>query len=196
MKRFMKLLMTGIICSLTLLRATASPKCMFTANCSDAKANHALDSSYLRILQEIELLLNSKVPILRFKNDRGTPINYFIADLNDPINHGGAAGDEHPRKIKFIKGHFYHVVPVLRHISFSFIVYLKKNGRLKAFNYVNCPNKGDSITEVIKYARRRLRFDIESESILARIVNYRASVEFLLPMDNYGDREPNCDTLP
>jgi hypothetical protein len=156
---------------------------------------HRVDTNYFTVLKLLEEGLNDKIPSFKFISDQGIPANFLIADLTDSSNKSKVYPGDNLGFINFVPGHFYHVVPALRYKSFSFIVYFKKNGKLKIFNYVNCPEKGDGIEEVIKYARKRLGTSKGRDGVINNIKNYRASVTFLTPTDNYGNVEPNCNFL-
>jgi hypothetical protein len=148
------------------------------------------DSMYLKQCEEF---LRREIPSYSFSNDRGAPMGYGIADLTDPHNVSGDVMVNTTGFIKFIVGHFYYLTPVLPHISHSFIIYVRADGRLKIFKYLNCPKKGDSLTAVVKFAKRRLRGSSDIDGILSRIRNYRSSVKLIMPTDNYGTGEPRCN---
>jgi hypothetical protein len=148
------------------------------------------DSSYFKMLEKIEDILNSEIENIRFKNYEGCPMNYLIADLTDSLNIGKNLPNDERGFIKFTESHFYHVVPALKHMSYSFIIYFEKGRIMRTFKYVNCKKRGDSLEEVLEFANSKLKHDKEKADIIRRIRNYRSSVEFEIPMDNYGDSEP------
>jgi len=156
------------------------------------KSHNKNDTAYYRRLRQIEKLLNDEITGYTFENHNGVPINYLLADLTDSLNVGKKLPNNSHGYMKFITGHFYHLVPALKSISYSFIIYLDGD-EMKVFKYVNCSNKDDSLEDVIRFATNKLEDDPDKIGIVNRIKNYRSSVKFPKPMDNYGDVEPNCN---
>ena len=71
------------------------------------------------------------------------------------------------------EGHIYHFAPMENICSFSSIAVLK-NGKVKIFKKVNCPeNGGDKIDDVINFIRSYLPINKETEEIIKKVRNYR-----------------------
>jgi len=147
---------------------------------------------YYAKLRQMEKILNDEIPGYNFESYDGVPVNYLLADLTDSLNIGKKLPNDSQGNIKFISGHFYHLVPALKSISYSFIIYLEGD-EMKVFKYINCSNKGDNLDDVIRFAANKLSDNSDKVGIMNRIRNYRSSGKFPKPMDNYGDVEPNCN---
>ena len=150
------------------------------------------DRSYFRVLASIEHILNLSLPGHKFSNYKGVPVRYFIVDLSDTTNVGKEIPDDNNDFVRFVDGHFYHVVPSLRYISYSFIIYFDHQIR-KVFSRVNCGKKDNTITDVLAFAKKKLHGHDDEKTVLERIINYRTSIRFPIAMDNYEASEPKCE---
>lgn len=152
------------------------------------------DSTYFKRLHEIENILNSEVPGNDFQAIDAVPANYFLIDLTDPANVSKRIPDD--RKdgfIRFLDGHFYHIIPVFEKIGYSFIIYIKNDEIVKVFKRINCNHKGNSLEDVLAFAKIELPDDKNSRMIMKRLKKYREGIEFAPPMDNYGEGKPDCN---
>lgn len=78
------------------------------------------------------------------KNDR--PFGFFIFDLVDTLNKVVSLND----CIEFKDNHIYHFAPLDNPFSFSHILIL--NGKeKKVFKFINCENKGEDVSAVLRY---------------------------------------------
>lgn len=184
-----------IIFSLSCLPPCASEGGGQTYDClNPVSAYEQTDSVYLKRLQEIEELLNKEIPGNNFWSADAVPVNYFIFDLTDPKNTGKHMPDDNKDGfIRFTDGHFFHVIPVFEKFGYSFILYTKHGKIFKVFSRVNCNNSGNSLSDVLSFARLELSNDKHRKAILRRLKRYRDGIKFSKPMDNYGEGKPDCN---
>ncbi|NUY82763.1 hypothetical protein HUK80_17805 [Flavobacterium sp. MAH-1] len=161
--------------------------------CSSVKTGVLSNNETLR---KIETFLNDNIPQYKTivengfsHTEDGTLIGYSIYDLTDTTNVNKKVPDDGLPKIKFVKGHFYHVSPVISSISYSSIFYFDGND-FRVFKFVNCPNLGIKIDEVLEFADKELGGNPRKVQILTNIENYR-KFGYYIEEDNYS--QLNCN---
>lgn len=154
-------------------------------------------SSHEQYLVKIESFLNENISVdtsfhakLFSHTSDGTLIGYSIYDLTDTTNIDNKMPDNNGPKINITQGHFYHVSPISYSESFSSIFYLQKDD-FKIFRFVNCPNKGDKIDDVLKFASRVAEHN-KTNDLITNIRNYRKHGHYTY--DDYG-AELDCNII-
>jgi hypothetical protein len=119
-------------------------------------------------------MLNDSIPEYRkyfprgFRLIGGRPNAFFVYDLSDPLNNKA-----NPYGcVNLLDHHIYHISPYEERYSFSHIVVLE-GGRMKIFRSINCPNRGDSLVDVLSYAEKMLAKNSDKSEILDRVRRYR-----------------------
>lgn len=125
-------------------------------------------------------ILNQSIPDTIFKvkfgiSDYGGPTKFFIFDLTDTCNNTFSSNG----RIYFINHHVYHFAPYDMPFSYSHIAYFD-DGEIKVFRSLNCPEKGNTIDEVIHYLERELVDNSKKIEILFRVKHYRSYGKYLM----------------
>jgi hypothetical protein len=149
-----------------------------------------------KVLSELNMILNESIPEYKeissigFSNrPNGKTIGYTVYDLSKKKNINKFNSDT-ISAIEFLDNHFYHFSPVIKYMSYSHIAFLEK-GKIKVFKFINCPNKGDDLADVLKFAEQKLRYGDDKNEVLKNIENYR-DYGYYHVEDNYG-ASVNCE---
>jgi hypothetical protein len=95
-------------------------------------------------------------------------IGAFIWDITDTLNKETSLNE----CISLKEGHIYHFAPMRKTYSFSNIAILK-DGRIKVFKAINCPEKGDKLENVIQFITDSLSTTTDKAELIIRLKNYR-----------------------
>ena len=124
-------------------------------------------------LTQMANVLNDALPRFRelydakgFYIEESKPVNFFIYNLIDTTENSYPA--EKPIELK--TNGVYHFSPIRYRFSYSHIAVIK-NGELKVFSYLNCDDKGDTISDVVSYIEDNFNYDTD---MLGRIQDYRS----------------------
>ena len=139
--------------------------------CSDT----LIDGKYNRkkVFNEFANTLNLLVPGWGidgkgfYVNEECQLIGGFIWDITDTMNKETTLNE----CIALKEGHIYHFSPLKKTYSYSNIAILK-DGSVKIFKAINCPEKGDKLEDVIKYITDNLPA-ITDKGLINRVKNYR-----------------------
>ena len=114
-------------------------------------------------------------------------LNFFVYDLTDPSNKQTTSLEQ----VDFINNHIYHFGYIDAPYSYSHIAILE-DGKLKVFRGINCPNKGDSLDDLLAYLKVKLKDDKNKKKILKRVKDYR---KYGVYVSFEGKTQLQCDDL-
>ncbi|MBL4643388.1 MAG: hypothetical protein JKY44_07340 [Flavobacteriaceae bacterium] len=144
---------------------------LFTS-CEPKDKTFNLSKNYEENLVFVAKFFNDNIPNYYYKvsieegfnlnNKKNLIIGLNIFDLNT----GKRNSDS------FKNGHVYHISPSNYENSLSYIFCVFDN-ELKIFKTINCSNKGDTLSDVIQYAEKKLKNQLGKSEIIERINNYR-----------------------
>jgi hypothetical protein len=95
------------------------------------------------------------------------------------------------KHIKFIRNHVYHLAPSLMEFSFSYIIHIRNDGRLKIFEAINCKDRGDSLEDVLKYINDNKGEFNNLQLLLERVKNYRKYGSYI-QTDEFSTMRCDC----
>jgi hypothetical protein len=95
-------------------------------------------------------------------------IGFFVHDLTNPENKQTGLTES----VEFKDRHVYHFAYIDLPFSYSNIAYLE-NGQIKIFKSLNCPGRGDRVSDAIAYLDSKLKPGANKRAVLARVKDYR-----------------------
>jgi hypothetical protein len=108
------------------------------------------------VLKKLARVLNRSCPQCKFHyQENGFYVDedrlngFFVFDLTDSLNRSFPKGN----RIEFKENHVYHFAPKYFAHSYSHILILRK-GKCKIFRSINCPGKGDDLSDVLRFMDR------------------------------------------
>lgn len=139
--------------------------------------------------------INSLIPTRTPRAMKGYPsffieeeraVGFFVHDLTEPSNKQSSLLE----RVEFRDNHVYHFADIELPFSFSNIAFLE-GGKVTIFKAINCAGKGDSLEDVIRYLRERLKGDNKDETI-KRLKDYRS---YGVHASQNGSSTPRCEAI-